>query len=167
MMSGDRLQPVWLGLKNSDDQGTRFDLRAEIYRNGVLLTSGETYCIQNLTRNANQAKEVTTTFAAFNPATMNGASDTLSLKVLTTRIGTNGSGAFCGGHSNAVGATAVLRQRDPACQIWSDDRRQRRRQHHHRLQLRSALSSHRHRLQRRCGTLTISCAANRRRTDRS
>jgi RHS repeat-associated protein len=93
---------VWLGLKNSDDQGTRFDLRAEVYRNGVLLTSGETYCIQNLTRNANQAKEVTTALAAFNPATMNGVSDTLSLKVLT-RIGTNGSGAFCGGHSNAVG----------------------------------------------------------------
>jgi RHS repeat-associated protein len=93
---------VWLGLKNSDDQGTRFDLRAEVYRNGVLLTSGETYCIQNLTRNANQAKEVTTALAAFNPATMNGTSDTLSLKVLT-RIGTNGSGAFCGGHSNAVG----------------------------------------------------------------
>ena len=30
------------------------------------------------------------------------SSDVLSLRVLT-RIGTNGSGAFCGGHSNAVG----------------------------------------------------------------
>ena len=34
---------VWLGLKNSDDQGTRFDLRAEIYKNGVLVASGEVY----------------------------------------------------------------------------------------------------------------------------
>ena len=34
--------------------------------------------------------------------TFNGTSDVLSLKILT-RIGTNGAGAFCGGHSNAVG----------------------------------------------------------------
>ncbi len=33
---------------------------------------------------------------------MDGASDSLSLKVLT-RIGTDGAGNFCGGHGNAVG----------------------------------------------------------------
>ncbi len=33
---------AWLGLKNSDDQGTNFDLRAEVYKNGVLVASGET-----------------------------------------------------------------------------------------------------------------------------
>jgi len=91
---------VWLGLKNSDDQGTRFDLRAEIYKNGTLVAAGETYCIQGVTRNPDLAKEVTVSFAPAAPVIFNG--DELSLKVLT-RIGTNGAGAFCGGHSNAVG----------------------------------------------------------------
>jgi len=93
---------VWLGLKNSDDIGTRFDLRAEVYKNGQsLITSGELYCIQNITRNANLAKEVVVSFASFSSVDFDD-SDTLSLKILT-RIGTNGAGAFCGGHSNAVG----------------------------------------------------------------
>lgn len=92
---------VWLGLKNSDDQGTRFDLRAEIYENGTLITSGETYCIQGITRNANNALESIITFEPFVAQTFNGTSDVISLKVLT-RIGTDGSGGFCGGHGNAV-----------------------------------------------------------------
>jgi hypothetical protein len=33
---------VWLGLKNSDDQGTYFDLRAELRKNGAVIASGET-----------------------------------------------------------------------------------------------------------------------------
>lgn len=32
---------VWLGLKNSDDVGTKFDLKAEAYVGGVLVGSGE------------------------------------------------------------------------------------------------------------------------------
>jgi hypothetical protein len=32
---------VWVGLKNSDDVGTRFDLRAEVYLGDTLVTSGE------------------------------------------------------------------------------------------------------------------------------
>lgn len=93
---------VWLGLKNSDDQGTRFDLRAEVYKNGTLVAVGETHCIQGVTRNPNLAKEVTVSFAPFSPVTFNGTSDALSLKVLT-RIGTNGGASCCGGHKNATG----------------------------------------------------------------
>ena len=93
---------AWLGLKNSDDQGTRFDLRAEVYSNNTLVAAGETYCIQDLTRNPDLAKEATVLFGSPGPATFNGATDVLSLKLLT-RIGTDGSGNFCGGHSNAVG----------------------------------------------------------------
>ncbi len=93
---------VWLGLKNSDDQGTNFDLRVEVSKNGVLAAAGEIYCIQGVTRNPNLAKEVIVSFAPFSPVTLNGATDELSLKVLT-RIGSNGAGGFCGGHSNAVG----------------------------------------------------------------
>jgi hypothetical protein len=94
---------VWLGLKNSDDQGTRFDLRAEVYKNGVLIVVGESDCITNVTRNEAQAKEVIVPFTPFIPANFNGTTDGLSIKILV-RVGTNGAGTFCGGHSNAVGA---------------------------------------------------------------
>jgi hypothetical protein len=93
---------AWLGLKNGDDQGTRFDLRAEVYKNGVLVAAGETYCIQDVTRNPSLAKEAVVSFAPFSPVTLNGATDELSLKILT-RIGSNGAGGSCGGHSNATG----------------------------------------------------------------
>ena len=93
---------VWLGLKNSDDQGTRFDLRVEVYKNGTLVAAGETLCIEGVTRNPSMAKDVTVMFAPFSSVAFNGTTDAMSMKVLT-RIGTNGAGGFCGGHSNAVG----------------------------------------------------------------
>lgn len=33
---------LWLGLKSRDDQGTQFDLRAEVHKNGALAAAGET-----------------------------------------------------------------------------------------------------------------------------
>ena len=93
---------VWLGLKNSDDIGTNFDVKAEVYKNDVLLiTTGEIDCIKGITRNPDLAKEVALSFGSFSPVDFSGT-DTLSLKIFT-RIGTNGAGASCGGHSNAVG----------------------------------------------------------------
>jgi hypothetical protein len=93
---------VWLGLKNSDDIGTRFDVRVEAYRNGALLASGQALCILGITQNPSNAKQVAVSFTPFSTVAFNGTSDVLSLKVLT-RIGTTPGGAFCGGHSNAVG----------------------------------------------------------------
>lgn len=93
---------LWLGLKNSDDQGTRFDLRVELYRNGSLVASGESYCITGVTRNPSLAKEVMVSIPPASGVTFNGTSDVLSLRLLT-RIGTEGGGGFCGGHTNAVG----------------------------------------------------------------
>jgi len=93
---------VWFGLKNSDDQGTYFDVRAEVFKDGTLLASGETRCVQGITRNPANAKEVILTFGPVSAAAFNGTTDVLSLKVLT-RIGTTATGARCGGHSNAVG----------------------------------------------------------------
>jgi len=93
---------VWLGLKNSDDQGTNFDLRAEVYKDGVLVASGEAYLIKGVTRNPDKAMKVTVSFGSFSPVDFDGISDTLSLKILT-RIGTDGNGNFGGGHSSAVG----------------------------------------------------------------
>jgi hypothetical protein len=92
---------VWLGLKKNGDQGALFDLRAEVYKNGVLVAAGETYCIEGLTRNPNLAKEAVVSFDPFSPVILNGAIDELSLKVLT-RGGANGSGGFCGDRSNAA-----------------------------------------------------------------
>ena len=93
---------AWLGLKNSDDQGTYFDLRVEAYKNNTLLTSGESLCIAGVTRNAANAKEVVVEFAAFSATTFNGTSDELKVKLLT-RVGTDGNGGSCGGHNSAVG----------------------------------------------------------------
>jgi hypothetical protein len=42
---------VWLGLRNSDDQGTSYDLRAELSVDGMVIASGETICVRGLTRN--------------------------------------------------------------------------------------------------------------------
>ena len=93
---------VWLGLKNSDDQGTNFDLLAELYKNGILVASGETHLIKGVTRNPDKAMKVTVSFGSFSPVDFDGTTDILSLKIFT-RIGTNGIGGFGGGHSNAVG----------------------------------------------------------------
>ncbi|HSK28937.1 MAG TPA: hypothetical protein VLA17_03155, partial [Candidatus Limnocylindria bacterium] len=42
---------VWVGLKNSGDQGTHFDLKAEVRRNGIVMASGETTRISGVTHN--------------------------------------------------------------------------------------------------------------------
>jgi hypothetical protein len=106
LVSGSLVSPqnmrFWIGLKNSDDQGTNFDVRAEVFKNGSLIATGETYCIVGVTRNANQAKEAIVPFGPFTTTEFNGTSDVISVKI-STRIGTNGAGTFCGGHSNAVG----------------------------------------------------------------
>jgi hypothetical protein len=95
---------VWLGLKNSDDIGTNFDVRVEVKKNGsaLLLGSGEVYCVQGLTRTASQARETVIGFSTTTSTMFDGATDQVSITVLT-RIGTNGAGVSCGGHTNAVG----------------------------------------------------------------
>ena len=96
---------LWIGLKNSDDQGTQFDLRIEVYKNSTLVASGQMLCITGVTRNPAQAKQVMVSFDPFAPVGMSSG-NVLSLKVLT-RIGTNPNGTKCSGpggsHNNAVG----------------------------------------------------------------
>jgi hypothetical protein len=96
---------MWIGLKNSDDQGTQFDLKTELYLNNTLIAEGESLCITGVTRNPSYAKEVTVQFGpisagAYNPGAV------LSLKMLT-RIGTTPDGQKCigpgGSHNSAVG----------------------------------------------------------------
>jgi len=91
----------WIGLKNSDDQGTRFDLRTEFSIKGVVVATGETRCITGATTNPNKATLVTVDFA---PVLDNllVPGDELSLKV-KTRIGTNADNTKCPGHASASG----------------------------------------------------------------
>jgi len=92
---------VWLGLKNSDDQGTRFDVRVLLRVNGGLVAQGLTRCVTGVTRNPSNAKEVSVPFGTVAPSALDPG-DVISLEVLT-RIGTNPDGSQCGGHSNALG----------------------------------------------------------------
>ena len=91
----------WIGLKNSDDQGTRFDIRTELYMNDTLISEGETLCITDVALNPSYAKEVTTPLGPISEGSYNPG-DTLSLRVLT-RIGTNPDGTKCQGHNSATG----------------------------------------------------------------
>src|SRR5438128_2290844 len=58
---------AWLGLKSSDDQGTQFDFRADVAKNGVPVGSSTTRCITGVTRSPDLAKEVTGAFDVFAP----------------------------------------------------------------------------------------------------
>ena len=86
---------VWVGLKNSDDQGTYFDIRAEVLKNGVVIASAEVKDIQGVTRNPDKATKVVVTFGTISDTTF-AVGDIFSIRVLTKVADT-------GGHSNAVG----------------------------------------------------------------
>lgn len=98
------LSPVhaWIGLKNGDDQGTKFDLYGELLKNGTPVASGLERCITGVTRNPSLAKEAIANWDPFPPVAVN-TGDVLSLR-LSTRIGTNPNGTKCAGsHGNAAG----------------------------------------------------------------
>jgi hypothetical protein len=86
---------VWLGLKNSDDQGTYFDLKVELLKNGVIIATGQTIDIRGITRNPDLAKEVTVAFGSISDDQL------ISGDILSLRIWTKVTAS--GGHSNAVG----------------------------------------------------------------
>ena len=91
----DSVSPLhaWLGLRNSDDQGTNFDLKAEVRVSNQLVATAEKTCIQDLTRNPAHAQGVLLSFPAPLPFVDEG-DVTLTLYA---RIGT------CGGHKAATG----------------------------------------------------------------
>jgi Right handed beta helix region len=93
---------VWLGLKNKDDTGRRFDLAVEVWKNGALVAQGELFCITDVTTDPALAKEVAVPFEPFSSVSFDGTNDVLSLKVFT-RIGTDGTGSLCGRFRNATG----------------------------------------------------------------
>jgi len=102
----ESLSPLhaWLGLRNSDDQGTNFDLRAEVYFKSsnpgsqpVLIAVANQPCIKGLTRNPTRAQEV---LPPLTLVTLPDGDGQFLLK-LFARIGTPQS--TCGGHASATG----------------------------------------------------------------
>jgi len=95
---------IWLGRKNGngDEDDVRFDVRAEVLKNGTPVGSGDALCVPGATRDSNRAKSVNIPLAPTSPVVFDGTSDTVSLRLMT-RIGTDGAGNSCGGHSTSVG----------------------------------------------------------------
>ena len=90
---------LFIGLTDENDQGTNFDLRVEMLKNGAPVALGQTQCITGLTRNPDLAKEISVPFDRFSSVPL-ASGDVLSLKVLT-RI--NADPKKCPGHSQAAG----------------------------------------------------------------
>ena len=81
---------VWIGLKNSDDVGTKFDLRAEIYHNGSLIGSGQTLDVPGGSSGFNNATKRTIELALTSPGVSILAGDTLAIKLLVRIAATSG-----------------------------------------------------------------------------
>ena len=87
---------IWSGLRNSDDQGTLFDLRAEISSGGAIVASGEAICVRGLTRDPARAQAVTIKLGLARPH--DPVVGDLALTI-SARIGTGA----CSGHASATG----------------------------------------------------------------
>jgi hypothetical protein len=80
---------VWLGLKNSDDVGTKFDLKAEAYVGGVLVGSGQLNAVPGGSSGFNNASLQSIPLTLSAPINA-GAGSSLSIK-LSVRITCSGN----------------------------------------------------------------------------
>ena len=85
---------VWVGIKNSDAVGIKFDLKAEVYKDGVLVTSGQIDCVPGGSSGFGNANLNTIPFASFSPIEFPTGSN-LSVKV-SARNACVGSGKNSG-----------------------------------------------------------------------
>lgn len=81
---------IWIGLRNSDDVGIRFDLLAEAYANGSLISSGQLNSVWGGGSGFSNAHLQTISFNSFSPVDFSSGS-TLSIKVYA-RNACSGSG---------------------------------------------------------------------------
>jgi N-acetylneuraminic acid mutarotase len=81
---------VWIGLKNSDDVGIKFDLLAEAYRDEVLISSGQLNSVVGGSSGFNNAHIQLVPFSSFTPIDFPTGSN-LSIKVYV-RNACSGSG---------------------------------------------------------------------------
>lgn len=89
---------LWLGLKNSDDQGTNFDVHVKVLVNNVEAGSKDFICIKGLARNPALAAEISSLLPFAGAPKISGDND-VTVQI-SARIGT---GSSCGGHNSATG----------------------------------------------------------------
>jgi hypothetical protein len=79
---------VWLGLKNSDDVGTRFDVLAEVLKNGSVVGSGQIWNVPGGSSGFNNAilRNIPMTLSGSVPV---ASGDTVSIRI-SVRIGATG-----------------------------------------------------------------------------
>jgi hypothetical protein len=99
---------LWVGLKNSDDVGTSFDLRAILRfaaNEETREMEGIARCVSGVLRNPALAQEVRIQFPEFEELYVGGNAPILNIEQLrvSARIGTAANDTFCGGHSSAQG----------------------------------------------------------------
>jgi hypothetical protein len=85
---------VWVGLKNSDDIGIKFDLKAEVYKGNTLVSSGEVDSVSGGSNGFAHAQLNTIPFATFSPVDFPQGTQ-LSVKVYA-RNACTGSGKNSG-----------------------------------------------------------------------
>ncbi len=79
---------VWVGLKNSDDVGVKFDVKAEVYVGSTLVSSGETDSVAAGSSGFNNAKLDTINFGSFSAVNFpSGTTLTLKLYVRNACVG--------------------------------------------------------------------------------
>jgi alpha-tubulin suppressor-like RCC1 family protein len=94
---------VWVGTKNGDDlNDTQFDIRAELYKNNALLSSGQILCVAAPGRQKDDdgARPIMVAFGNLSNGAM-AAGDVISLR-MSARIGTNRDGTKCAEHPRAI-----------------------------------------------------------------
>ena len=79
---------VWIGLKNSDDVGTRFDLLAEVLKNGTVIGSGQVNSVPGGSSGFNNAILDIINMTLSNAVAFNQG-DTLSFR-LSVRVAATG-----------------------------------------------------------------------------
>jgi hypothetical protein len=79
---------VWLGLKNSDDVGTKFDLRVEVLKNAAVISSGQVNSVPGGSSGFNNAAQRTVSLSPIAPGVV-VSGDTLGLRV-SVRIAATG-----------------------------------------------------------------------------
>ena len=84
---------LWLGLKSSEDQGTLFDVKVELLKNGDVVASGLRHCVTGVTRNPSLAKGIGVAWDNFAAVSL-APTDVVALRI-STRIGTNRDDTKC------------------------------------------------------------------------
>jgi hypothetical protein len=86
---------IWVGLKNSDDVGTQFDLQVKVSIGNTVVAQGQTLCVTGLVRGPDKARQVVVPLSLIGDGSF-ADGDVLRVRV-STRIGTTPQGARCAG----------------------------------------------------------------------